>query len=76
MIMHIQQAGYRYKQAVVLAPLRLLGADEYDMLLLETVALSTRMGDITIRTFNQTCARQFVRSVEDMLFEERKVSTS
>jgi hypothetical protein len=34
-----------------------------------TVTLNTRMGDITIRTYNHTCATTFVHSIESHIFE-------
>lgn len=34
-----------------------------------TITLHTRMGDISIRTFNKHCARQFVQAVQDMLYQ-------
>lgn len=36
-----------------------------------TVILHTRMGDISIRTFNHTCARTFVKAVEVQIFQNK-----
>lgn len=38
----------------------------------EAVTLNTRMGNVIIRTFNDRCARHFVQTVEDMLFDRDK----
>jgi len=35
------------------------------------ITISTRMGDITFRTFNRKSARQFVTAVEQILFEHQ-----
>lgn len=35
-----------------------------------TVVLNTRLGNIAVRTFNQTCARQFVTAIESKIFLE------
>lgn len=35
------------------------------------VTLTTRMGNFTMRTFNDNCARHFVQAVEDMLFNRK-----
>jgi hypothetical protein len=37
-----------------------------------TVTVSTRMGDISFRTFNRTATRCFVAAVERMLFEQQR----
>lgn len=37
-----------------------------------TITLSTRMGDISFRTFNNRCATQFVRAIEDILCSRPK----
>lgn len=34
---------------------------------IETVILNTRMGDVAMRTINNSCAQRFVQTVEDML---------
>lgn len=36
--------------------------------LIGTVTLHTRVGDITVRTFNQRCAHSFVKSIENEVF--------
>lgn len=41
----------------------------------EVVTLNTRMGQIEVRTYNKTCASQFVNAVEDMLFLSSKERT-
>jgi hypothetical protein len=37
-----------------------------------TVTLHTRRGDISVRTFNKRCGREFVQAVQDMLYQARK----
>jgi len=44
------------------------GIDYGKIGLSETITLHTRVDDIWIRTFNDACARKFVRAVEDVLF--------
>ena len=36
-----------------------------------TVTLHTRMGDISLRTFNQRCAQNFVEAIEAGIFKDR-----
>src|SRR3989344_6821607 len=36
--------------------------------LASTVSLHTRFGDIRVRTFNSKCAKNFVKTIEDLLF--------
>lgn len=40
------------------------------------VTLTTRMGNFTIRTFNDDCARHFVQAVEDILFNRDRWANS
>jgi hypothetical protein len=40
-----------------------------------TITLHAREGDITIRTFNQKCARSFVRAIEQDIFNRSKGRT-
>jgi hypothetical protein len=35
-----------------------------------SVVLRTRMGDITIRTLNKTCAQHFIKAIEAKIFAE------
>lgn len=37
-----------------------------------SITLNTRVGNFTMRTFNDGCARQFVQSIEDMLFDKER----
>jgi hypothetical protein len=36
-----------------------------------TVVLHTRMGDISVRTLNKTCAQSFVEAIESKIFAKR-----
>jgi len=36
------------------------------------VTISTRMGDVSFRTFNRTAARYFVTAVEQMVFKQQR----
>ncbi len=36
-----------------------------------TVVLRTREGDVSVRTFNQKCARQFVEAIEEAVFSKK-----
>lgn len=40
-----------------------------------TIVLHTRMGDISIRTFNQNCAHKFVEAIEANIFKSKSIGT-
>ncbi len=61
MFFRCDEISYRAISAITYSKVALSG----------TVTLHNRMGDITVRTFNDHCAQQFVKTIESHIFRDR-----
>lgn len=60
LFMHCDEISYKVISAITYSKSLVAG----------TIAVHTRMGDISLRTFNRNCAKHFVKAIEDRIFEK------